>query len=85
MVLSFGTGLLYPAYAGTGHRVLSVVADQQLGGAALWVLILPPFIIVAVALLIQWLNEEESQDLAAGFDRLLTPPKSAWPSRPGLR
>jgi cytochrome c oxidase assembly factor CtaG len=85
MVLSFNAGLLYPAYASTEHRVLRLVADQQLGGAVLWVLILPPLIITAVALLIRWLNEEESKDLAAGFERLLTPPKSAWPSRPGPR
>jgi putative membrane protein len=85
MTLAFGAGLLYPAYATTGHTVLSVVSDQQVGGAVLWVLALPPLIITGVALLIRWLNEEESQALSAGFDRLLKPPKSAWPSRPGVR
>jgi cytochrome c oxidase assembly factor CtaG len=83
--LVFGSWVLYPAYAGAGHRVFSVVADQQVGGAILWTLSLPPFFIVAVALLSRWLNEEGSEALTSGFDRLLKPKTSAWPSRPGLR
>lgn len=85
MVLIFGSGPLYPAYLGTGHRVLGVVADQQVGGAILWAALLPPFFITAVALLARWLKEEESEALAAGFDRLLRPRTRGWPSRPGLR
>ena len=85
MVLVFGSGLLYPGYLGNEHHAFSVVADQQVGGAVLWVLMLPPYAITAVALLIGWLNDEESQALATGLDRLLKPTKSAWPSRPGLR
>jgi cytochrome c oxidase assembly factor CtaG len=85
MVLVFGSGLLYPGYLGNGHHAFSVVADQQVGGAVLWVLMLPGYTIAAVALLIRWLNDEESQALATGLDRLLKPPKSAWSSRPGLR
>jgi cytochrome c oxidase assembly factor CtaG len=84
MVLVFGYGLAYPGYAGPGHRVLSVVYDQQAGGAVLWVLVLPAYITVGVALLIRWLNDEEAQALAAGFDRLLKPAKPAWPTRSGL-
>jgi putative membrane protein len=84
MVLVFGYGLAYPGYAGPGHRVLSVVYDQQAGGAVLWVLVLPAYVTVGIALLIRWLNDEESQALTAGFDRLLKPAKPAWPSRPGL-
>ena len=53
------------------------------GGAVLWVLMLPAYVIVGIALLIRWLNDEESQALTAGFDRLLKPAKPAWPSRPG--
>jgi len=49
------------------------------------VLMLPAYVTVGIALLIRWLNDEESQALTAGFDRLLKPAKSAWPSRPGLR
>ena len=36
MVLVFGNHVLYPAYIGPAHHVLSVVADQQIGGAVLW-------------------------------------------------
>jgi len=85
MVLVFGYGLAYPGYAGPGHRVLSVVYDQQAGGAVLWVLVLPAYVTAGVALLIRWLNDEEEQALASGLDRLLKPAKPAWPSRPGLR
>jgi putative membrane protein len=85
MVLVFGYGLAYPGYAGPGHRVLSVVYDQQAGGAVLWVLVLPAYVTVGVALLIRWLNDEEAQALTSGLDRLLKPAKPAWPSRPGLR
>lgn len=85
MVLVFGYGLAYPGYAGPGHSVLSVVYDQQAGGAVLWVLVLPAYVTAGVALLIRWLNDEEAQALASGLDRLLKPAKPAWPSRPGLR
>jgi len=85
MVLVFGYGLAYPGYASPGQRVLSVVYDQQAGGAVLWVLVLPAYVTVGVALLIRWLNDEEAQALASGLDRLLKPAKPAWPSRPGLR
>ena len=85
MVLVFGYGLAYPGYAGPGHRVLSVVYDQQTGGAVLWMLVLPTYVTVGVALLIGWLKDEEDQALAGGLDRLLKPAKPAWPSRPGLR
>jgi len=85
MVLVFGSGVLYPAYRGPAHQVLSVVADQQLGGAVMWTGILPPFIIAAVALLIRWLSEEDADALSVGLDRLLRQRRSTWPSRPGLR
>jgi putative membrane protein len=86
MVLGFGANVMYPAYLGTGdHHLATVVADQQLGGAILWVLVLPAYIIAGVALLVRWLDDEESQALGIGFDRLLRPPKSAWPTRTGLR
>jgi putative membrane protein len=84
MVLVFGYGLAYPGYAGAGHHVLSVVYDQQAGGAELWVLILPTYVTAGVALLIKWLNDEEEQALTSGLDRLLKPAKPAWPSRSGL-
>jgi len=85
MVLMFGAQRLYPAYAGLGHRVLGIVADQQLGGAVLLAVALPPFVITAIALCVRWLAAEESEALSAGFDRLLRPSASAWPSWPGYR
>jgi cytochrome c oxidase assembly factor CtaG len=85
MVLMFDNGELYHRYAGPAHRVLSVVSDQQVGGSVLFAIALPPFLIVGVALCIRWLATEESEALNAGFDRLLKPRASAWPSRPGLR
>jgi putative membrane protein len=86
MVLGFGANVIYPAYRGAGHHhLLTVVADQQVAGAILWVLVLPSYIIAGVALLVRWLNEEESEAIALGFDRLLRPPKSVWPTRTGLR
>jgi putative membrane protein len=84
MVLVFGYGLAYPGYTGPGHRVLSVVYDQQTGGAVLWVLVLPAYITAGVALLIRWLSDEEEQALASGLDRLLKPARPAWPTRSGL-
>jgi putative membrane protein len=85
MVLVFGSKVLYPGYLSSQHHAASVVADQQVGGAVLWVLPLVPYFVAVVALLVRWLNDEESAELAAGFDRLLKPARSAWPSRPGLR
>jgi putative membrane protein len=84
LIRVYSSGLAYPAYLGFRHHVLSVISDQQVGGAVLWVIPLVPFSIVAVALAVGWLSEDESEATAADFDRLLRH-KSAWPSRPGLR
>jgi len=85
MVLVFGYGVAYPSYLGAGRHLISVVYDQQTGGAELWVLVLPVYVTAGVALLIRWLKDEEAQALTSGLDRLLKPAKPAWPSRPGLR
>jgi putative membrane protein len=85
IVLVFSSSLFYSGYLGARHASFSVVADQQVGGAVLWVLMLVPYVVVAMALVTRWLKDEESQALAAGLDRLLKPAKPAWPSRPGLR
>jgi cytochrome c oxidase assembly factor CtaG len=77
--------VLYPVYAGHAHQVMTVLDDQQLAGAVLWMGMLPPMIIAAVALILQWLGDEEAAALSAGLDALLTPRNSSWPSRPGLR
>jgi cytochrome c oxidase assembly factor CtaG len=65
--------------------VLTVLDDQQLSGAVIWMGMLPPMIIAAVALLMRWLDDEESEALTAGLDRLLVTRQSAWPARPGAR
>jgi cytochrome c oxidase assembly factor CtaG len=86
MVLGFGANVIYPAYRGVGdHRLFSVAGDQQLAGAELWVLVLLPYVIAGVALLVRWLNDEESRALTLGLDRMLRPSKSAWPTRTGWR
>jgi putative membrane protein len=84
LIRAYGPGVAYRAYLGLGHSVSSVVSYQQAGGAILWVFPLIPFSIVAVALAVRWLEDEESGTTGADFDRLLKH-KSAWPSRPGLR
>ena len=86
MVLSFGANVLYPAYLGVGsHHLLSMVFDQQAGGSELWVLVLVPYLIAGIALLVRWLNDEESEALTAGLNRMLRTSKSTWPTRTGWR
>jgi putative membrane protein len=85
MVLVFGSGVFYRYYDNSLHHVMTLVDDQQLAGAVLWMGVLPPMIAAAVAVLVRWLNDEESEDLSAGIDRLLTQRSSAWPSRPRFR
>jgi putative membrane protein len=85
MMLVFGSSVLYPAYANSAHHVMSVLDDQQLAGAVWWMGILPSMIVAAVALMMQWLKDEESAELSAGLDQLLTPRRHGWPSRPVIR
>jgi len=84
MVLVFGSGLLYPAYLNSRHHTLSVVADQQVGGAVLWMGILPPLIVAAVALLASWLEQEETEDLSRDLDRLTGQRAVGWASGKGM-
>jgi putative membrane protein len=77
MVLVFGSGVLYRTYGNSAHHVMTVVDDQQLAGAILWMGMLPPMIAGAVAVLMRWLNDEESQALSVGIDRLLKPRSTA--------
>ncbi len=81
MVLVFGSGVFYPVYANSAHNLTTVLDDQQLSGAVLWMGILLPLMVVGVALLMEWFSNEESADL----DRLLTPRRHGWPSRPVIR
>jgi cytochrome c oxidase assembly factor CtaG len=85
MVLVFGSRIAYYSYVTGPHQTISVLSDQQLAGAVLWVLMLPSYVIAGIALLVRWLNEEDTKAVGAGIDRLLKPAKPAWPSRPGLR
>jgi cytochrome c oxidase assembly factor CtaG len=85
MVLVFGSSVLYPAYANSAHHLMTVLDDQQLSGAVIWMGSLPPLITVAVALLMRWLSDEDGAELSADLDRLLVPRKNAWSARPGIR
>ena len=85
MVLVFGSGLLYQAYGAGRHNSLSVVADQQVGGAVLWMGMLPPLIIATVALLLGWLEHEESDELSRELDRLTSPGPPAGSAPLGSR
>lgn len=85
MVLVFGSSVLYPAYANSAHHVMTVLDDQQLSGAVLWMGMLPAAITAGIALLKQWLDNEESAELSAGLERLLAQRRGGWPSRPVIR
>jgi putative membrane protein len=84
LMRTFSAAVAYPGYLGPGHRLLSVVSDQQVGGGVLWVIPLIPFSILSILLVFVWLRDEESRESDADLDRLLRH-KSAWPSRPSLR
>jgi putative membrane protein len=85
MVLVFGNGVLYPAYANSAHHVMTVLDDQQLAGAVLWMGMLPPLITAAVALLSQWLDTEDSAELSTGLKRMTGARRGGWPSRSVIR
>ena len=85
MVLAFGSRIAYYSYVTGPHQTISVLSDQQLAGAVLWILMLPSYVIAGIALLVRWLNEEDTKAVSTGLDRLLKPAKPTWPSRPGLR
>jgi cytochrome c oxidase assembly factor CtaG len=85
MVLVFGSNVLYPVYANSAHHIMTVLDDQQLSGAVLWMGMLPAAVTVGIALLKQWLDNEESAELSAGLDRLLAQRRGGWPSRPVIR
>jgi cytochrome c oxidase assembly factor CtaG len=85
MVLVFGNSVIYPLYANSAHHVMTVLNDQQLSGAVIWMGILPPLITAAVALLSQWLDQEDSAELSAGMKRMTGARRGGWPSRPVIR
>jgi cytochrome c oxidase assembly factor CtaG len=85
MVLVFGNNVLYHSYANSYHHVMTVLDDQQLAGAVLWMGMLPPLITAAVALLSQWLDHEDSAELSAGLKKMTGARRGGWPSRPVIR
>jgi putative membrane protein len=85
MVLVFGSHVFYPVYANSAHHVMTVLDDQQLAGAVLWMGMLPPLVTAAVALLSQWLDHEESAELSAGLKGMTGARRGGWPSRPVIR
>ena len=82
MIGVFGSNPWYLAYANPAHVIMTVLDDQQLAGAVWWMGMLPPMMTAAVALMMEWFRDEESAELSAGLDRLLTPRRHGWPSRP---
>src|SRR5262249_5476566 len=85
LIRVYSSGLAYPAYLGFRHHVLSVISDQQVGGAVLWVIPLVPFSVVAVALVGGWLRRGRSEGAAGGFRRAArhknprpSPPRPGW-------
>ncbi len=85
MVLVFGNNVLYPAYHNSAHHLMTVLDDQQLSGAVIWMGMLPPMITAAVALLSQWLDHEDSAELSAGLNKMTGARRGGWPSRPVIR
>jgi putative membrane protein len=85
MVLVFGNNVLYSGYANSYHHVMTVLDDQQLAGAVLWMGMLPPLITGAVALLSQWLDHEDSAELSTGLKKMTGARRGGWPSRSVIR
>jgi putative membrane protein len=84
MALVFGSNVVYPAYHNAAHHIMTVLDDQQLSGAVLWMGALPSLIVAGVALLNNWLNEEE-REAPADAGVLSRRRTSGWPARPRLR
>jgi putative membrane protein len=86
MILVFSSRPIYPAFAHVALRhIMTVLDDQQLAGAVLWMGMLPSMITAGIAVCLRWLEQEESGDMSEGLDRLLSTRKSSWASRAGLR
>jgi cytochrome c oxidase assembly factor CtaG len=83
MALVFGAHVDYPAYANSAHHIMTVLDDQQLSGAVLWMGTLPALITAGVALLNAWLNQEESAPADPGL--LFKTRTTGWPARPRIR
>jgi putative membrane protein len=84
MALTFGAQVDYPAYHNAAHHIMTVLDDQQLSGAVLWMGNLPSLVAAGVALLNSWLNQEESAT-PADPGLLFKPRTTGWPARPRIR
>ncbi len=85
MMLVFSSGRWYPVYGVTAHHIMTLLDDQQLAGAVLWMGVLPPLVVAGVALLMRWFDDEERDAISADLNRLLTRQRSSWPSRSVIR
>lgn len=83
MALVFGSQVDYSAYQNSAHHIMTVLDDQQLSGAVLWMGTLPSLIPAGVAVLNVWLNQEESAPADPGV--LFKPRTTGWPARPRIR
>jgi cytochrome c oxidase assembly factor CtaG len=84
MALVFGAHVDYPVYQNSAHHIMTVLDDQQLSGAVLWMGNLPSLVTAGVALLNAWLNQEESAT-PADPGVLFKPRTTGWPARPRIR
>ncbi len=70
-LLTFSTVLWYPVYAkSTARWGLTPLADQQLGGAIMWVPSGLVFILIGLVLFAQWLNEADRRLKLGGLHSL---------------
>jgi cytochrome c oxidase assembly factor CtaG len=84
MALVFGWGVVYTGYANSQHHVMTVLDDQQLAGAVLWMGVLPFLVTAGVILLNAWLNDEDA-DRPADPEVLKRRAMRTWAARSGLR
>jgi putative membrane protein len=84
MVLVFGSNVFYPAYVNSRHHAITLLDDQQLSGAVLWMGMMPFLVSAGVLLLTAWLNEEASGS-PAGAEAPVRKRAWGWTARSGLR
>lgn len=84
MVLVFGSNAFYPAYANSLHHAMTVLDDQQVSGAVLWMGMMPFLVTAGVILLTAWLNEEDSDSLIDA-EAPVRKREWGWAARSGLR
>jgi cytochrome c oxidase assembly factor CtaG len=84
MALVFGWGVVYTGYANSLHHAMTVLDDQQLSGAVLWMGVLPFLVTAGVILLNAWLNDEDA-DRPVDAEVLKRRAMRTWAARSGLR